>query len=212
MTSLVSRCPRRLLAPALSLLLASCGGGGDSTAPPAAAGNGANPPAGAAASAPAASAPGAGAAASVGSTCGLPDFRAGLLARINQVRATGASCGADGVFPSAAPLRWSDTLASAAEGHSQDMAAKNYFSHTSADGRTLADRVNATGYSWSSLGENIAAGYPGIDAVMDGWIASPGHCANLMNAGFAEVGVVCVPGTAGDTYSTYWTMDLGRPR
>jgi uncharacterized protein YkwD len=47
---------------------------------------------------------------------------------------------------------------------------------------------------------------------MDGWIASPGHCANLMNASFVEVGVACVPGTAGDTYSTYWTMDLGRPR
>ncbi len=47
---------------------------------------------------------------------------------------------------------------------------------------------------------------------MDGWIASPGHCANLMNAGFAEIGVACVPGGAGATYSTYWTMDLGRPR
>jgi uncharacterized protein YkwD len=92
------------------------------------------------------------------------------------------------------------------------LAAQNYFSHTSADGRTLADRVNATGYAWSSLGENIAAGYPTVNAVMDGWIASPGHCANLMNAGFAEVGVACVPGRAGDTYSTYWTMDLGRPR
>ena len=80
------------------------------------------------------------------------------------------------------------------------------------DGRTLGDRVSAAGYAWSSLGENIAAGYPGIDAVMDGWIASPGHCANLMNAGFTEVGVVCVPGAAGATYSTYWTMDLGRPR
>jgi uncharacterized protein YkwD len=33
-----------------------------------------------------------------------------------------------------------------------------------------------------------------------------------MNAGFAEVGVACVAGTAGDAYSTYWTMDLGRPR
>ena len=135
-----------------------------------------------------------------------------MLARINQVRASGANCGADGVFGAAAPLAWNDKLTVAAEGHSQDMAAKNYFSHTSADGRTLADRVTATGYAWSSLGENIAAGYPGVNAVMDGWIASPGHCANLMNAGFAEVGVVCVPGVAGDTFSTYWTMDLGRPR
>ncbi len=197
---------RRPLAPMICLLIASCGGGGDST--PSAAGVAA----GASAPAPAASGPIAAAPAAVGSTCNLPNFRAGVLARINQVRATGANCGADGVFPAAVPVIWNDKLTSAAEGHSQDMAAKNFFSHTSADGRTLADRVNATGYSWSSLGENIAAGYVGIDAVMDGWIASPGHCANLMNAGFAEVGVVCVPGTGTDTYSTYWTMDLGRPR
>ena len=186
----------------LCALLASCGGGGDSAAP-------AGGPTG---EAPAASTPASSPAATVGSTCNLPDFRAAVLARINQVRASGADCGSDGVFGAAAPVAWNDQLTLAAEGHSQDMAAKNYFSHTSADGRTLADRVNATGYTWSSLGENIAAGYPGINAVMDAWIASPGHCANLMNAGFADVGVVCVPGSAGDTYSTYWTMDLGRPR
>lgn len=204
MTSLsVLACsPRRVLVAALCVLIASCGGGGDSPAGGTAT-SAAPPP-----TAPAASA----AAAVTGSTCNLPDFRASLLARINRVRASGADCGADGVFGAAAPLLWNDKLTLAAEGHSQDMAMKNYFSHTSADGRTLADRVNATGYSWSSLGENIAAGYPGVNAVMDGWIASPGHCANLMNAGFAEVGVTCVPGAAGATYPTYWTMDLGRPR
>ena len=184
-------------------MLAACGGGGDNAAPA---------PATVTSAAPAASSPGTSPAASIGSTCNLPDFRASLLSRINQVRARGADCGADGVFGAAAPLAWNDRLTLAAEGHSQDMAAKNFFSHTSADGRTLADRINASGYVWSSVGENIAAGYAGVNAVMDGWIASPGHCANLMNAGFAEVGVVCVPGIAGDTYPTYWTMDLGRPR
>jgi uncharacterized protein YkwD len=195
-----SRSPCRTvtaIATALSALLSACGGGGDAAAPGGAA---------------AASAPAGAAATGIGSTCNLPDFRASVLARINQVRAVGANCGADGVFGAAAAVTWNDKLTVAAEGHSQDMAAKDYFSHTSADGRTLGDRVNATGYAWSTLGENIAAGYPSVNAVMDGWIASPGHCANLMNAGFAEVGVVCVPGVAGDTFSTYWTMDLGRPR
>jgi len=200
----LSSWPRRgAVATALCALLAACGGGGDAAAPAA----GTVPSA-----APAASSSSTTPATSTGSTCNLADFRASVLARINQVRASGANCGAEGMFGAAAPVTWNDKLTVAAEGHSQDMAAKNYFSHTSADGRTLADRVDATGYAWSSLGENIAAGYPGVNAVMDGWIASPGHCANLMNAGFAEVGVVCVPGTAGDTYSTYWTMDLGKPR
>jgi uncharacterized protein YkwD len=183
-----------------ALLLAACGGGGGDTAVPAA-----NAPA----PAPAASAPSPG---SVAATCNISDFAATALARINQVRAAGANCHTDGVFPPAAALSWNVKLTDAAGAHSADMAAKNYFSHTSTDGRTLGERVNATGYAWNALGENIAAGYVGIDIVMDGWVASDAHCANLMNPNFTEVGLACVPGTSGSTYSTYWTMDLGRPK
>ena len=92
------------------------------------------------------------------------------------------------------------------------MAAQNYFAHDSKDGRTFSQRISATGYAWSTAGENIAAGYSSVDAVMDGWIQSAGHCANLMNANFSEIGVACVPGTSSTTYSNYWTMDLARPR
>jgi uncharacterized protein YkwD len=142
----------------------------------------------------------------------LSDFAATALARINQLRAAGASCGARGAFAPTAALTWNALLTQAGEGHSTDMAVSNYFSHVSADGRDLADRVNATGYTWNTLGENIAAGYATVDSVMDGWIASDGHCANLMNPSFTEVGLACVPGVTSSTYNTYWTMDLGRPR
>jgi uncharacterized protein YkwD len=142
----------------------------------------------------------------------LSDFAATALARINQLRAAGASCGARGAFAPTAALTWNALLTQAGEGHSTDMAVSNYFSHVSADGRDLADRVNATGYTWNTLGENIAAGYATVDSVMDGWIASDGHCANLMNPSFTEVGLACVPGATSSTYNTYWTMDLGRPR
>ncbi len=131
---------------------------------------------------------------------------------MNQVRAAGANCGSKGVFAPAAALTWNPKLTDAASAHSIDMAAKNYFSHTSADGRTLGDRVNATGYAWGGLGENIAAGYVGINSVMDGWVASDGHCENLMNPSLTEVGLACAPGVSGSSYSTYWTMDLGKPR
>ncbi len=191
----------RLALTSLSLLtalsLVACGGGdGGTLTGPAA---GAPPPSSAAAT-------------SSGSTCGLPDFAASALARVNQLRAGGADCGSSGRFASTTPLAWSDKLTQAADAHSKDMAANNYFSHTSADGRSLADRVSATGYVWSSLGENIAAGYPDVNAVIDGWVASPGHCANLMAPGFTEVGLVCVPKAAGSTYSTYGTMDLARAK
>ncbi|HKX43869.1 MAG TPA: CAP domain-containing protein, partial [Burkholderiaceae bacterium] len=84
--------------------------------------------------------------------------------------------------------------------------------HTGSNGSTFSQRIDATGYSWSTAGENIAAGYSSVDAVMDGWIASPGHCANLMNPNFSEVGVSCVPGTSATVDSSYWTMDLAKPR
>ena len=91
------------------------------------------------------------------------------------------------------------------------MAVQNYFSHTSKDGRSMVDRINATGYTWSTVGENIAAGYPTVNAVVDGWMASDGHCANIMNPAFKDVAVACVPSST-STYRSYWTMDAAKPR
>jgi uncharacterized protein YkwD len=61
------------------------------------------------------------------------------------------------------------------------------------------------------VGENIAAGYASVNAVVDGWMASDGHCANVMGANFRDVGVACVA-ASGSRYGSYWTMNLGRPR
>jgi len=178
------------LAPLTALaLLAACGGGGDDAPPPDAGG----PP-------------------TASATCNLPDFTNAVMARVNQWRASGANCDSQGVFGPAPALTWHNALAQAATGHSQDMSAHNFFSHTGSNGSTLSQRVDAAGYAWSALGENIAAGQTTINEVVDGWIASDGHCANIMNAGFVHIGVACVPGTASTTYRTYRTMNLGRPR
>jgi uncharacterized protein YkwD len=91
------------------------------------------------------------------------------------------------------------------------MAAQNYFSHTSADGRTFDQRVTAAGYAWRALAENIAAGYGTVQAVVDGWMGSDGHCANIMNPNLRDIGVACATGTTRSTYSNYWTMDLAAP-
>jgi uncharacterized protein YkwD len=200
-------------------VLAGCGGGGSDSGT-----DGTNtssqPTAGAPAASPTAPAPTpaspapspAAPAPAATATCGLPEFAASALARVNQIRANGANCGSSGTFGPAAALTWSTALTQASASHSQDMSANNYFSHDSLDGRTLRNRVDATGYLWSSLGENIAAGYPTVNAVVDGWVASPGHCANLMNPNFNQFGLACVPGTASSRYNTYWTMDLARSR
>jgi uncharacterized protein YkwD len=151
-------------------------------------------------------------AAGTRATCNLVDFEAEMLAAINAHRASGASCGSEGNFPSAPPLAWNAMLVQAALVHSDDMAATNVFSHTGSDGSSAGQRATAAGYVWQSLAENIAAGQPSVAAVMGSWMASPGHCANIMRSGYRDIGVACVSGGASNTYRSYWTMNLGLAR
>jgi uncharacterized protein YkwD len=145
-------------------------------------------------------------------TCDLANFQSELLALVNRQRAAGASCGSEGNFPPVAALRWNASLTQAALRHSDDMQSRNFFSHTGSDGSNAGQRITAAGYAWQAWGENIAAGQSTVATVVAGWIASPGHCANLMKASFQDIGVACVRGGTGNTYRTYWTMDLATPR
>ncbi|WP_302175990.1 CAP domain-containing protein [uncultured Hydrogenophaga sp.] len=140
--------------------------------------------------------------------CDLPAFRASLLQAVNQARAEPRVCGSQ-PMAAAPPLRWERRLFAAARGHSADMARLDYMSHTGRDGRSVAQRVLAQGYPWSVVGENLAAGPLGVDEVVEGWLASPGHCINLMKRDFAEVAVACVQ-RDGTTWGRYWTMVLAR--
>jgi uncharacterized protein YkwD len=132
-------------------------------------------------------------------------FKKEFLERINSTRKKGCTCGVT-YMPPAPPLVWNDELAKAALGHAQDMNEHNYFSHESKDGRTELNRVEGmgyarTGYKSYAIGENIAQGQQSIAEVMDGWFKSEGHCMNLMNPAFKEVGVA--------EYDTYWVQDFG---
>jgi uncharacterized protein YkwD len=153
----------------------------------------------------------AAATASADATCGLPRFQAELLERINQFRATPRRCGARS-FAAAEPLRWNAPLAQAAARHATDMARSGTLSHTGSDGRDMDERVEAAGYAWSTVGENVAGGPNTVQAVMAGWQKSEGHCANLMNPAFRDVGVACVPAVQRRPFDTYWAMSLGRSR
>jgi uncharacterized protein YkwD len=201
--------PTTFVALLLLVLLQACGGGGGDDAEAntseasAAAPNTPSTPA-PAASSPPSSVPAA------DTTCGLANFEADALRLVNQQRATGATCGSRGSFAPAAALTWNARLAGAAYGHSRDMADNNYFSHDSRDGRSMVDRINATGYTWSTIGENIAAGYGSVQSTVNGWMASEGHCANLMNPRFTEFALACARNDASQ-YRIYWTQNLGRP-
>ncbi len=133
------------------------------------------------------------------------DFKSEFLNTINKTRTKGCNCG-DTYFPPAPALTWNDKLFNAATGHAKDMSKRNYFSHTSKDGRSMQDRIIAGGYTYKgfksfAIGENIAQGQQSIAEVMDGWFKSEGHCKNLMNPDFKEIGVA--------EYKDYWVQDFG---
>jgi uncharacterized protein YkwD len=132
-------------------------------------------------------------------------FKQEFLDRINIARQKGCNCGHK-FYPPAPPMTWNDQLEDAARGHALDMDKRNYFSHTSKDGRSMSDRIVQAGYYFKgfksfTVGENIAQGQMSIAEVMAGWLKSEGHCRNLMNPDFKEVGISEV--------DHYWVQDFG---
>ncbi|WP_433770629.1 CAP domain-containing protein [Pseudomonas putida] len=130
-----------------------------------------------------------------------------LLAQVNAARAKPRMCGRQR-FAAARPLAWNASLGAAAQGHSKAMAYGNYFAHQDPDGDMPADRARAAGYRGRQIGENIAAGQGSPSKAMAGWLASPGHCANLMNPMFTQVGAGFATQARSDE-GVYWTMLFG---
>ncbi|MBX8495885.1 CAP domain-containing protein [Pseudomonas cichorii] len=130
-----------------------------------------------------------------------------LLELINTARSQSRQCGTQ-AFTATTPLAWNATLATAAEGHTRSMANNSFFDHKGRDGSTPGDRAELAGYIAQQIGENIAAGQDTTRKVVDGWLASPGHCANLMNPGFRELGAAYAIDPKSDA-GIYWTAMFG---
>lgn len=130
-----------------------------------------------------------------------------VLQMINSARQQPRQCG-DQAFAATSPLAWNATLADAAQGHARSMANNNFFDHKDRDGRTPGDRAELAGYSGQQIGENIAAAQDSARKVVDGWLTSPGHCANLMNPQFRELGAAYAVDPKSDA-GIYWTAMFG---
>ncbi|MEV6313556.1 sigma-70 family RNA polymerase sigma factor [Streptomyces sp. NPDC051840] len=102
------------------------------------------------------------------------------------------------------PVSGNTLLNKAAERHSADMAARDYFSHTSPEGTDPGARITAEGYRWSTYGENIAKGQQSAASVMESWMNSDGHRANILNCAFKEIGVGRVDSSGGPV----WTQNF----
>ncbi|MFH8974390.1 CAP domain-containing protein [Streptomyces sp. NPDC017890] len=129
---------------------------------------------------------------------GAGGTEARVLALVNEERAA-AGC---------SPVTANDRLARAADDYSDVMAGSGVMSHTGPDGSTMASRVEAAGYQWSTLGENIARGQADAASVMDSWMNSSGHRANILNCSFKELGVGVHFGDGGP----WWTQNFGTSR
>ena len=137
-------------------------------------------------------------------------FEFEVLSETNRFRAMGYNCDTEGSFGPAGPLEMDTVIREAARGHSLDMGEQNYFMHDSLDGRSFSDRMRNAGFMGAfPWGENIAAGQRSPVDVVQGWMESDGHCANIMNPAYRVIGI----GYAfveGSRFGHYWTQDFAR--
>jgi uncharacterized protein YkwD len=110
-----------------------------------------------------------------------------------------------------APLKLSSQLTKAAQSHATDMAKNNYFSHKGLNGSSMVDRTKATGYNYSALGENIAAGKATPEGTIRQWMNSAGHRANILNSKFTEIGFG-YENAPNSRYRHYWVQVFGTPQ
>lgn len=142
-------------------------------------------------------------------TCNIPNFQAEMIALINAVRAKGAVCG-DVTRKPSKPLVWHDLLGIASVVHSTDMALNNFFAHDSSTTGSLRERIHGTGFQYEVAGENLAGGQTSVAKVVNDWLQSPSHCANLLNPDFKVMGAACMRNVAA-YYKSYWTLEMALP-
>jgi len=133
-----------------------------------------------------------------------------VLELVNAARAEARKCGRQEFAP-APPLTSSPVLAAAAAAHARDMAEHGELTHTGSDGSKPAERITRAGYAWRGSGENVAAGQRNADAVVAAWLESPGHCANIMEPNFTEMGVAFVQVPDANP-GIYWAQSFATPR
>jgi len=126
---------------------------------------------------------------------------------LKELRRHGFTCPGGKHFPpNSAELHFDCRLWKAAQKHSEDMGARNYFSHVSPDGSDPMDRSSAEGFG--TFSENIAAGEADAGKTLEQWKKSDGHCTNMMDAGHSYM-AVGYANVGSSTYKHYWTSLFG---
>jgi uncharacterized protein YkwD len=134
-----------------------------------------------------------------------------VLELVNAARAVARDCGEGHHFEAAQPVAASPALDAVALEHSRDMAEHRKLDHPGSDGSAPADRVTRSGYAWHGVGENVASGQQTADAVVKSWLDSPGHCENIMEPRFTEMGIAFAL-APDQNPNIYWTQVFATPR
>ena len=136
--------------------------------------------------------------------------QAQVLALVNDARAKPRRCGSE-TFAAAESLRLSAALQGVASGHAANMAQHSFFDHAGRDGLRVDGRATGAGYRWRNIGENIAAGQMNANLAVQGWLDSPGHCANIMSPVYSEMGAAFAVNDK-STFGIYWVQVFGTAR
>lgn len=135
-------------------------------------------------------------------------FEAEVVRLVNERRSSPARCGASSMPATSVALVAEARLTCASRQHSMDMSAAQQIFHDGSDGRSPFDRIRDVGYTGGyPQGENVAQGYPTPESVVDGWMNSDGHCRNIMNPDFSEIGVGYEGGSGARRH--FWTQKFG---
>lgn len=129
------------------------------------------------------------------------DWAMDVFTRTNQVRA----------LQSLPPLTWDDPAAQVAFDHCLYQQGQGAISHTGPGGNSPGDRLQGAGINWSSYGENVAVGQSTPAVVVDAWVNSPGHYANMISTNNTRLGVGCQTGPGGPYSGPWWTQVFYRP-
>ena len=128
--------------------------------------------------------------------------------QLNTLRHQPAPCAAVGAAVQS--LSWETRLAASAQEQAADLAVQDRLSHVDSRNRGFGARLRSVGYAAAGAGENLAAGQSGIDDALQAWLASPSHCANLMQPEYRDVGLACVQ-RRGSRYERFWVAHFGVP-
>lgn len=139
--------------------------------------------------------------------CEATDFRTDRIIKyLNQIRANAQVCG-EKPYPPATAVVWSKQLFNAAKSHSRDMASNDFLNHLGSDDSNVSARVSNQNYQWNTVAENISGGTDTPEQTLESWMNSPGHCRNLMNPRYNQIGMSCAVNVHSE-YGIYWTIVL----